>query len=77
MAEYSHGFLVDEDACTGCMACMRACPTDAIRVREGMRTGEIATELRRSPLTIKTQIAAMFSKLGVRSRARVAALLNR
>jgi DNA-binding CsgD family transcriptional regulator len=49
----------------------------AIRVREGMRTAEIAEELRRSPLTIKTQIAAIFTKLGVRSRARVAALLNR
>lgn len=49
----------------------------AMRVREGLRTGEIAAELRRSPLTIKTQLAAIFAKLGVRSRTRVAALLNR
>lgn len=35
MTEYAHGFLIREDDCTGCMACMRACPTDAIRVREG------------------------------------------
>lgn len=49
----------------------------AMRVREGMRTAEIAAELRRSPLTIKTQLAAIFSKLGVRGRTRVAALLNR
>jgi DNA-binding CsgD family transcriptional regulator len=49
----------------------------AMRVREGLRTAEIAAELRRSPLTIKTQLAAIFSKLGVRGRTRVAALLNR
>ncbi len=49
----------------------------AMRVREGMRTTEIAAELRRSPLTIKTQLAAIFGKLGARSRTRVAALLNR
>ena len=35
MTEYAHGFLIREDDCAGCMACMRACPTDAIRVREG------------------------------------------
>ncbi|MBI4621897.1 MAG: helix-turn-helix transcriptional regulator [Verrucomicrobia bacterium] len=49
----------------------------AMRVREGLRTAEIAAELKRSPLTIKTQIAAIFAKLGVASRTRVAALLNR
>jgi len=49
----------------------------AMRVREGLRTAEIATELRRSPLTIKTQLASVFAKLGVRGRTRVAALLNR
>jgi DNA-binding CsgD family transcriptional regulator len=49
----------------------------AMRVREGLRTAEIATELHRSPLTIKTQLAAIFGKLGIRGRTRVAALLNR
>jgi DNA-binding CsgD family transcriptional regulator/PAS domain-containing protein len=49
----------------------------AIRVREGLRTAEIAAELRRSPLTIKTQLASIFAKLQVRSRTRVATLLNR
>ena len=49
----------------------------AMRVREGLRTAEIAAELRRSPLTIKTQLAAIFAKLDVRGRTRVAALLNR
>ncbi|MBS0663818.1 MAG: helix-turn-helix transcriptional regulator [Verrucomicrobia bacterium] len=49
----------------------------AMRVREGLRTVEIAAELHRSPLTIKTQLAAVFAKLGVRGRTRVAALLNR
>lgn len=49
----------------------------AMRVREGLKTQEIAAELRRSPLTIKTQLASVFTKLGVRGRTRVAALLNR
>jgi DNA-binding NarL/FixJ family response regulator len=49
----------------------------AMRVREGLSTAEIAAELRRSPLTIKTQLAALFAKLNVRGRTRVAALLNR
>ncbi|HTL67825.1 MAG TPA: helix-turn-helix transcriptional regulator [Lacunisphaera sp.] len=49
----------------------------AMRVREGLRTAEIAAELRRSPLTIKTQLAAVFAKLGIHGRTRVAALLNR
>ena len=49
----------------------------AMRVREGLRTAEIAAELRRSPLTIKTQLAAIFAKLDVRGRTRVAALLSR
>lgn len=49
----------------------------AMRVREGLRTAEIASELHRSPLTVKTQLASVFNKLGVRGRTRVAALLNR
>lgn len=49
----------------------------AMRMREGLRTAEIAAELGRSPLTIKTQLAAIFSKLGIRGRARAIALLNR
>lgn len=48
-----------------------------MRVREGLSNAEVAAELRRSPLTIKTQLAAIFGKLGVRGRTRVAALLNR
>ncbi len=35
MAEYAHGFRIDEEACHGCLTCMRACPTEAIRVRGG------------------------------------------
>ncbi len=33
MTEYAHGFRMNEDACDGCLACMRACPTYAIRVK--------------------------------------------
>jgi len=35
MIEYAHGFRMHEDACDGCLACMRACPTYAIRVKHG------------------------------------------
>jgi len=49
----------------------------AMRVREGFPTLEIAQQLRRSPLTIKTQLASIFTKLEVHGRTRVAALLNR
>ena len=55
-------------------------PNDTIPgngMREGLRTAEIAAELGRSPLTIKTQLAAIFSKLGIKGRARAIALLNR
>ncbi len=33
-----HGFRIDEAACTGCLACMRVCPTHAIRVKHGTAT---------------------------------------
>jgi DNA-binding NarL/FixJ family response regulator len=49
----------------------------ALRVRDGLTTLEISKELRRSPLTIKTQMAGILRKLGVDNRSRVAALLNR
>jgi DNA-binding CsgD family transcriptional regulator len=49
----------------------------AMRVREGLRNAEIAAELRRSPLTIKTQLASIYAKLGAKGRTQVAALLNR
>jgi len=49
----------------------------ALRVRDGLTTLEISRELRRSPLTIKTQMAGILRKLGVDNRSRVAALLNR
>jgi len=35
MLEYAHGFRIDEEACEGCLACMRVCPTNAIRVKHG------------------------------------------
>jgi len=33
MAEFTHGFRINEEACDGCLACVRVCPTEAIRVR--------------------------------------------
>jgi Fe-S-cluster-containing hydrogenase component 2 len=35
MAEYAHGFTMDASRCDGCLACMRVCPTQAIRVKKG------------------------------------------
>jgi DNA-binding CsgD family transcriptional regulator len=46
-------------------------------VREGLSTRRIAAEQRRSPLTIKTQLSAIYAKLGLSGRTQVAALLNR
>ncbi len=33
--EFTHGFKIDEEKCDGRLACMRACPTQAIRVKGG------------------------------------------
>jgi len=49
----------------------------ALRLRDGLATAEIARELSRSRLTIKTQLAGIYRKLGVKGRARVVAMLNR
>ncbi|MGD0099314.1 MAG: [Fe-Fe] hydrogenase large subunit C-terminal domain-containing protein [Acidobacteriota bacterium] len=34
-AQYHHSLRFDVDRCDGCMSCMRACPTAAVRVRKG------------------------------------------
>jgi Na+-translocating ferredoxin:NAD+ oxidoreductase RNF subunit RnfB len=36
MSELTHGFRIMPEACNGCMSCMRACPTHAIRVKRGL-----------------------------------------
>jgi len=43
MAQYYHAHKVDSDLCRGHMTCMRLCPTQAIRVRNG--TAGISEEL--------------------------------
>jgi len=35
MAQYQDSLRFDPDRCDGCMSCMRACPTAAVRVRKG------------------------------------------
>ena len=32
---YEHSVLLDESKCTGCTTCLRHCPTEAIRIRDG------------------------------------------
>jgi len=43
MRELTHSFEIDGDKCTGRLGCMRACPTQAIRVKEGK--AELLSEL--------------------------------
>ena len=35
MNSYRHSVVLDVEKCTGCTACVRRCPTEAIRVRDG------------------------------------------
>ena len=35
MAEYKHSVSLDVNKCKGCTSCLRRCPTEAIRIREG------------------------------------------
>lgn len=35
MAEYQHSVSLDEEKCIGCTSCLRQCPTEAIRIRNG------------------------------------------
>lgn len=35
MVSYEHSVLLDESKCTGCTTCLRHCPTEAIRIRNG------------------------------------------
>ena len=35
MTQYYHAHIVDPDKCRGHMKCMRLCPTQAIRIRDG------------------------------------------
>ncbi len=48
----------------------------ALAMLEGASNAEIAARLRKSPLTIKKQVTAIFAKLGVPSRARLIARLR-
>lgn len=38
MAEYFHSVTLDKDLCKGCINCIKRCPTEAIRVRDGKAT---------------------------------------
>ena len=35
MNTYEHSVLLDRDKCTGCTTCLRHCPTEAIRIKDG------------------------------------------
>ena len=38
MITYEHSVLLDESKCTGCTTCLRHCPTEAIRIKNGKAT---------------------------------------
>ena len=38
MQNYEHSVLLDESKCTGCTTCLKRCPTEAIRIRDGRAT---------------------------------------
>ena len=33
--QYYHSVTLDKDKCKGCINCIKSCPTEAIRVRDG------------------------------------------
>ena len=35
MNRYEHSVYLDEKKCSGCTACLKHCPTEAIRIRGG------------------------------------------
>ncbi|MBQ4070977.1 MAG: 4Fe-4S binding protein [Clostridia bacterium] len=35
MQDYKHSVLLDEGKCTGCTTCLKHCPTEAIRIKDG------------------------------------------
>ena len=35
MNSYEHSVMLDESKCTGCTTCLRHCPTEAIRIKDG------------------------------------------
>ena len=35
MHTYEHSVILDQEKCTGCTTCLRHCPTEAIRIRDG------------------------------------------
>ncbi|MBR6392357.1 MAG: 4Fe-4S binding protein [Eubacterium sp.] len=35
MDKYEHSVLLDRAKCTGCTSCLKHCPTEAIRIKEG------------------------------------------
>ena len=35
LTPYEHSVLLDESKCTGCTTCLKHCPTEAIRIRNG------------------------------------------
>jgi ferredoxin len=35
MAEYKHSVSLDIEKCKGCTTCLKRCPTEAIRIRNG------------------------------------------
>ena len=35
MEQFTHSVMLDKELCMGCINCIKRCPTEAIRVRDG------------------------------------------
>ena len=35
MEQFTHSVMLDKELCMGCINCIKRCPTDEIRVRDG------------------------------------------
>ncbi len=75
MVEYTHGFRIDDADCDGCLACMRVCPTFAIRVKHGkarvlgelcIDCGSCLTACTRGAITATTRTLDEFNRYALK-----------
>ncbi len=69
MAPYKHSVALDYDKCRGCITCLKGCPTEAIRIREGhavidsARCIDCGECIRKCPHKAKQAVADKFADL--------------
>lgn len=69
MNAYEHSVLLDESKCTGCTTCLRHCPTEAIRIKDGHakinadRCIDCGACIRYCPHNAKKAVSSKFSNM--------------